>query len=519
MNKTTTISLGKLFFHIDEEAYRLLSEYLRNINQYLSNEESREEIIADIEARIAELFTQHMKSDREVISVNDVNDVIDIMGQPEDYQVEDDEIPNQQPKSSTTSTKRLFRDPDNYYLGGVCGGLAHYLSMQTVWVRLIWVLLALFTQGFFLLLYIIFWIATPRAKTTADKLSMKGEPVNFDNIERKVKEDFKYAKEKVGDFAKEHEPTARKVAQETGNVLKKLLTILLKIVGVIMIIVSSLSIVGISIFFLSFGSLTSFDVFDSFSNDVFPFAAPKLVQLILYCLLSLIPMIILFQLGRFFLNPMKYKFSKSLLIANIILFFLAASIMTFLGIQLGMKDSHKGELVFSETISLAATDTLVIQPLFNYKYFDESDNLKNTKLVLDNDEKISASNHVDVSIRTSKTNETKLVWSKIARGQNAEKATDIARQIIFEPEVNEREFKFPTYFTLPQEFVKNKSSVEVKLYLAEGAQFQLTEALYSSLNYSTKRKLSKYKNEYIRVDNNQFECTSCPVEEEVLNEE
>ncbi len=521
MNKTTSISLGKLFFHIDEEAYRLLSEYLRKINQYLSNEESKEEIIADIEARIAELFTQHMKSDREVISVNDVNDVIAIMGQPEDYQVEDDEIPNHQPKSGTTSTKRLFRDPDNYYLGGVCGGLAQYLSIQVVWVRLLWVVFSIFTQGVFLLIYIILWIVTPRAKTTADKLSMKGEPVNFDNIERKVKEDFKYAKEKVGDFAKEHEPTTRKVVKESGEVLKSIGLIILKILGALLILFSSFSIIGLGIFFLSFGAFSSFDIFDMYSPDFFPFDAPKILQLILYCLISLVPLIILFQLGLFFLNPLKRSISKKLLLTNLVLLLVSVATLSVLGVRLGMKEMHKGEVITSEVFAVQPNDTLVIKLMNDDKYnLDDHHNFKQTKLIKSQENLIYVSNQVNISLKVSTTDEFKVVWSKVASSYNIMDASDNASLINYEPSFTEENtVEIPTYFTAPEEVSKNNLKVNTKIFIPEQVIFKLNTQLYNQLNYSDKVRFQKLKDHYVRLNERKFECVSCPEEEDSTKEE
>src|SRR5690606_31506752 len=106
--------------------------------------QGRAEILADIEARIAELFSERIQSDRQVVSVKQVDEVIAIMGQPEDYLV-DDEIFEDEPKTHktqrTATSKKLFRDKDNSYIAGVSSGLGHYLGIEAVWVRLLWILL------------------------------------------------------------------------------------------------------------------------------------------------------------------------------------------------------------------------------------------------------------------------------------------------------------------------------------------------------------------------------------------
>jgi len=518
MNKTTTISLGKLFFHIEEEAFRLLSEYLRNIKLYLSNEESREEIIADIEARIAELFMQHMKSDREVVSVADVNDVIAVMGNPEDYKVEDEEPTSYTPKK-VMSSKRFFRDPDNFYLGGVCGGLAQYLSIQVVWMRVLWILFSFLTQGVFVLIYIILWIATPRAKTTADKLSMKGEPVNLDNIERKVKEDFKYAKEKVGDFAREHEPTTRKVVKESGEVLKNIGLIFLKIVGALLILFSSFSIIGLGIFFLSFGAFSSFDIFDMYSPDFFPFDAPEILQLILYCLISLVPLFILFQLGLFFLNPLKRSISKKLLLTNLVLLLISIATLSVLGVRLGMKEMHKGEVVTSEAFVVQPNDTISIQLKYNDEYnLDNDMSFKQTKFVKEGEELRYVSNQVSLRFKVSATDEFKVVWSKVASSYNIINASDNASLIDYEPVFFRGEgVEIPAYFTAPEKVAKNNLEVHAQLFIPEQVIFKLNSQLYNKLGYSDKVRFKALKNQYVRMNESKFECVSC--EKEALNEE
>ena len=131
MNKTTNINLGGLFFHIDEDAYIKLRNYLEAIKRSFTSSEGSDEIIADIEARIAELFSEKIKNERQVIGVSEVDEVITIMGQPEDYLV-DDEIFEDEPKRKSSSSsssqasstqrkagKKLFRDPDDKYIGGV----------------------------------------------------------------------------------------------------------------------------------------------------------------------------------------------------------------------------------------------------------------------------------------------------------------------------------------------------------------------------------------------------------------
>src|SRR5690606_26429323 len=127
MNKTVNINLGGTFFYIDEEAYQKLSRYFEAIKKHLSDSDGKDEIMRDIEIRIAELFSAKLKSDRQVISMEDLDEVIEIMGEPEDYRIDDDQAPERPSYTSSQKTsKKLYRDTEEGILGGVLAGLGHY---------------------------------------------------------------------------------------------------------------------------------------------------------------------------------------------------------------------------------------------------------------------------------------------------------------------------------------------------------------------------------------------------------
>ena len=146
MNKTVNINLAGIFFHIDEDAFLKLKNYLDAIKHSFTDSQGRDEIIQDIEARIAELFAEKRETDKQVIGMREVDAVIEIMGQPEDYKVDDDIFEDEETSHSSYSNtkhteaktekrnKKLYRDPDNSYISGVSSGLGHYFSIDPVWV-------------------------------------------------------------------------------------------------------------------------------------------------------------------------------------------------------------------------------------------------------------------------------------------------------------------------------------------------------------------------------------------------
>ncbi|MDP2236677.1 MAG: PspC domain-containing protein [Bacteroidales bacterium] len=202
MKKTISINISGLMFNIDEDAFARLSQYLGSIKKHFEGREGQADIIADIESRIAELLQTHLHETKQVITIEDVNEVIAALGQPFEMDEDDSGSNEGSTKPYSFRRKRLFRDPDNRKISGVAAGIAAYFAIDPLWIRIIFVLL-LFGSGAGLLIYIVLWILTPEARTTAEKLEMRGEPVNVDNIEKSIKEEFEKVSTKINEFAGE----------------------------------------------------------------------------------------------------------------------------------------------------------------------------------------------------------------------------------------------------------------------------------------------------------------------------
>ena len=192
MKLTVNINLGGYAFHIDEDAYDRLRQYLKNLENEFSGETSSAEIIADIEGRVAELFKMRLNNYKQVITIEDVEEVMGILGSPE--VISGSEPADDEPRSS--SSRRIYRDSDKRIFGGVCAGLAAYLNMDTLIMRIIFAILIL-PGGFGIILYLVLWIVLPEARTTAQKLEMRGDPVNIQNIKKSVKREFDTVKKKM----------------------------------------------------------------------------------------------------------------------------------------------------------------------------------------------------------------------------------------------------------------------------------------------------------------------------------
>jgi phage shock protein PspC (stress-responsive transcriptional regulator) len=187
MKITVSINLGGYSFHIDEDAYAELKMYLRNLELHFAGEESSSEILSDIETRMAELFRTRITTYKQVINIDDVRMGISVLGTPED--ISDNSGPSARDKFSTPGYHRMYRDPDNRVIGGVCSGIGAYWDIDPVIVRILFIALIL-AGGLGVLVYLILYIVIPEAKTTAQKIEMKGNPVNIHNIKDFVKKEF-----------------------------------------------------------------------------------------------------------------------------------------------------------------------------------------------------------------------------------------------------------------------------------------------------------------------------------------
>lgn len=182
MKKTVTVNLGGSVVTLEEDAYSILSGYMSRLERHFANDPGKQEIIDDIEHRMAELFRENGKDEKFVNTSQDVNRVIKTMGEPGEI---GDAEPNSTNKTNTHYTmpgyKRLYRDSDNRILGGVCSGLGAYWNVDPILLRILFIFL-FFGIGTGFLLYLILWIAIPKAVTLTEKMEMRGEPITAENI-------------------------------------------------------------------------------------------------------------------------------------------------------------------------------------------------------------------------------------------------------------------------------------------------------------------------------------------------
>jgi len=207
MQKTVNTNINGISFKIDEDAFAILESYLNSIKSHFKNKKGSQEIISDIEARIAELFQQLLNEKKQVLNIDDVNKVKEQMGQPSDFD-QDAEEETVYEARNPESRKRLYRDVSDRMIGGVCSGLGAYFNIDTVWIRLLFVIVII--SGLSSLAYLILWVIIPAARTVSERLEMRGDPVNISNIEKYIREEMNDLRDKFDDFADQTREKFRK---------------------------------------------------------------------------------------------------------------------------------------------------------------------------------------------------------------------------------------------------------------------------------------------------------------------
>lgn len=372
MNKTITINLAGFNFYIDELAYLKLDKYLKAISASLEPE-SREETMKDIEARIAELFLEKQKIKNQVIGIDEVDFIIATLGQPEDFIEAEPNASDPQNKSYSADTaqrksKKLYRDIDHRGLGGVCAGLAHYLGIERIWVRLIFLLLFLpiFTSKLLVpsgstvfLIYIIMWIVVPAARTTSQKLEMEGEKIDIDNIERKVRAEYQNIKKKVNDA---DYSGAQGFFEKLANILLGLLKIVIMIIGVIIVLVSGIGLIAILVSFFSLGAI-SFSGFNPLHEFGMNFTTlPYWLAYFLLAVVSGIPVLLLLFAGLKIINPKSKPISLTGILILVGVWVLALVPLSIYHPAWRNFDLKTAEFRTSSEIPLPVKDTLYFRP-------------------------------------------------------------------------------------------------------------------------------------------------------------
>ena len=513
MNKTVNINLASTFFHIDESAYAKLKSYLKTLENGFKNTVGKEEILKDIEARIAELFQEIKTNSDYVISEADVDKIISVLGQPEDFITEEEEdfIQTEEP-----IRKKLFRDPDDNYIAGVASGLGHYFGIDASWIRLIWLFLVVFSGGTFITIYILFWILVPEAKTTVDKLKMKGKPVNISTIEKKIKEEFDEVSSKIKDI--DYEKASNSLKKKSRNffhfleeTLRAIPKVILKIFGILFLIISISTIITIlttGIVLLFFGTLLW--PFDFLGFDLIP----NVLGALSVFLFILIPFLFLFSLGVHLLRGNSSTFGS---VGRIILLGLwIAAIATFVTLGANEIRSHRVTATKKENhpLPLKLNDTLKVQ-IFPIQEnttvweFEKSNPLNNLFTRIREDRR-----QVSLSVKRSRESQSTLQIKASAKGSNEKRAQKKVQQVNYHWELEGNKLYLDQFISNKELSSLVHKDIALTLHLAEGQILNLDRNLNTLMQYPVKndqgfhsRKTAGY---LWKMGVEKLECLDCP---------
>jgi phage shock protein PspC (stress-responsive transcriptional regulator) len=491
MKTTVKINLSGQIFNLDDDAYQALKDYLDAISKRFRDMEEGAEIISDIESRIAELFQSKISDKKEVITIEDVNDVIAIMGQPEDFLEEegmDGETGGSYAKGR--KSKKYYRDGDNAIFGGVCSGLAAYFGMENWLMRLLWVIFFFATgAGLLLILYIVLWIAVPKAMTAAERLEMRGERVTVSNIEKTVKEEYETVKENVKEgyqkvkTSKELKKT-QNVMDEIFHVIGQIVLVFLKIILVIIgftLIISGLAVLfalSITVFFRD--SILSTEIFgtpiQSFNEFFGILGDPTSMTLISIALFFaiVIPLIALIYAGI----KMMFRFKandKMIGLTAFVLWIISVVFLVTMAAFEGWNFNAHGQTSTTHNLNSFSSDTLNIQIIsdpgiegFNdnwYFNYDDSWNMISTE--------DRFYGKIDLDVAPGEFNDYEISVRKNSQGRDRAQASINAGKLDYEWDQEGNTLFLDPYFSLEKTYNWRTPGTKVIIMVPPGKYIRL----------------------------------------------
>jgi len=489
MNTTVNVSIGGYSFTLEENAYNTLQEYLNTVKVKLGNNRAAQETVNDIEFRIAELLSEKITLGQ-VVTNDMVTPIIEQIGKPEDIGDNNGSTGNKQYRP-----KRLYRNPDDSIIAGVCGGLAAYFRVDPLVFRILFIAL-LFVKGFGLLLYILLWIAMPKAKTPFQKMEMMGNAENIEEIGRRVRKEISQAndnlkKSKTGN-------TFNKLINLFGQVMLYLLKALLVIVKVISITIGVLLIVSMLMIFIA---LVGAVFFASYSPDfsgviggvgmtlneiiaaVLDISSSYWITVPLFLTLA-IPIVALIYAGIRILFRFKAKDGTIGIIAAVVWAAAVVTLsLTFFFQMRGLSFSEK--MVKEMEVSPVKSNSKIVS-CKSYNYLTESTSVEEKVQIFDWKIVTLKGKHQLAGSPTliiEKSFEAKPKFEVIrkARGVNSYTAENNAKDIIYSITLSDTLAILDPLYIIPEKTKWKNQSVTVKLYLPEGYGVYLDETLIDIL--------------------------------------
>ena len=496
MDKTIKINLGGTLFQIDEEAYKMLRKYLQDIDNRLRNTPGGAETVEDIELRIAEIF-QSQGGSAGVISKENIEAMISIIGKPEDFETGSDEKETKAPYYHSTTRKKMYRNPDDTIISGVCGGIGAYLNIEAVWVRLLFILFTCFFGiGFFV--YVALWIALPSAHSDPQKREMYGRD-DYHTAAQKIKSGYSL---KSGDSgytpsgqAGSHVGNAfNEVFRALGKVLFIIVRIFLILVGITFVLCGFMALVSfIMVFFFKYPGYFSTHSFgvnlfylpDFLNYIVNPVIAPWI--LVLSFIVILIPLLALIYWGVKMIFWFKAKDGIVSLI-GLIIWVVSVAVLSLLLFNEGISYSETAKIVSEEIIDKAPSDLYImsgnkIADLHFDKEISFNEEDYNVYFIDDNKGLFLSSG---LNINNSDDKSVKVTVRKRSAGRSKSDATRKAEGLVYNYHIAGDTLYLDEYFTIPVGTRWSFDDVRVNLYIPDGTEVHFdktTENMFRRQHY------------------------------------
>ena len=497
MKKTFTINISGSIFHIDDDAFEKLQKYLHMLNRHFGQAIEGQEILQDIEARISELFFEKTNSKVEVITDFMVDEVIVRMGKPEDFMEAGEEETSEEAKAEPTIQdenqklrRRLYRDGDNRVLGGVCSGMGAYFNIDLVIMRLIFALSFFLIGPFNLLMYFILWIAVPKAKTTVQRLEMRGKEATVSNIEKSIKEEMNEVGESYNKFINTKNEKGVSRIDSFGDVVNSIFRVVLRVIvlllGAALIIGGIAGLIGfvtsmaIGNSFLhggmwNFGWHSDVDMSTVINNFVSPGA--YIVSIIAISILVGIPILLILFVGTKLL--FRYKTNNKLiglgafglwLGALIVLIIVSVDQVSNFGKQTSQTVTQKINCTQCKTLYLETADDLYESMI------DNEISLDRMKIaVVNGNEKLLG--HPRFTIEKSSNDEYLLLIKKRSRGSSNDDAQKNVEEIEYNFAQQDSTLKLDPYYFLKDGAKWRNQEVTLTLKVPEGKSVYLNQKM------------------------------------------
>ncbi|HRY33607.1 MAG TPA: PspC domain-containing protein [Bacteroidales bacterium] len=491
MKKNFNVNIAGIIFHMDEDAYEKLEHYLGQLKRHFAAVEGKDEILSDIESRIAEMLQEKLSENKQVIILEDIEGVVAILGEPSEW--ESGQAATRE--SQSRRSKRLYRDPDSKIIGGVCAGLGWYFNLDPLWIRLIFVIVTLAGFGTGLVAYLLLWALAPEARNTAEKLEMRGEKVTISNIEKSIREEFEGIRGKFNEMKDEAKEAYLRNKSGTGNFFEKLLHLFMQIISTIFKIV----LVFLGLMFIAFGlfmitglifsMVDTGHAFHISSFGLSTISLPALFRLFLdpgmltlgltgLILLAGIPLILLVYFGARlifrFRTPSRFVGipAFSLLLAGIIICMIVAlnTIRNF---------SQKVSIQQSHVLVQPLTKHLIIDT-HRFEYPDEDIDIDDDFMIgkwnlMRTGDSIRFFGIPELEVVRAENDSFALQLIYTARGRNSGESRQRAQNIRYSFTQNDSLLILDPHFTMPVGDKIRGQEVRIRLFVPEGRNVQFRE--------------------------------------------